>query len=45
MLFLSLYEPQAARLDKAAMYRRYHEMGDLIGRTVPPVQHSGDSDR
>ena len=41
MLFLSLYEPQAARLDKAAMYRRCHEMGDLIGRTVPPVQNSG----
>ena len=40
MLFLSLYEPQAARLDKATMYRRCHEMGDLIGRMGPPLQNS-----
>ena len=31
MLFLSLYEPQAGRLDNATLYRRCHEMGDLIG--------------
>ena len=41
MLFLSLYEPQTARLDKATMYRRCHEMGDLIGRMVPPLQDTG----
>ena len=41
MLFLSLYEPQAGKLDNATLYRRCHEMGDLIGRTVPPVQNSG----
>lgn len=29
MLFLSLYEPQAARPDNAILYRRCHEMGDL----------------
>ena len=29
MLFLSLYEPQAARPDNATLYRRCHEMGDL----------------
>ena len=29
MLFLSLYEAQAAKLDHAALYRRCHEMGDL----------------
>ena len=52
MLFLSLYEPQAGKLDNATLYRRCHEMGDLIrglgpdgpsshiGRMVAPVQHS-----
>lgn len=30
MLFLSLYEPQTGKLDKATLYRRCHEMGDLI---------------
>ena len=29
MLFLSLYEPQAAKLDNPTLYRRCHEMGDL----------------
>ena len=41
MLFLSLWEPSAARPDNATLYRRCHEMGDLIGRTVPPLQNSG----
>lgn len=52
MLFLSLYEPQAGKLDNATLYRRCHEMGDLIrglgpdgtgshiGRKVAPVRHS-----
>ena len=52
MLFLSLYEPQAGKLDNATLYRRCHEMGDLIrelgpdgtgrhtGRMVAPVQNS-----
>ncbi len=52
MLFLSLCEPQAGKLDNATLYRRCHEMGDLIrglgpdgtgshiGRMVAPVQHS-----
>ena len=30
MLFLSLYEPSAARPDNATLYKRCHEMGDLI---------------
>ena len=30
MLFLSLWEPQAARPDNATLYRRCHEMGDAI---------------
>ena len=29
MLFLSLYEPSAAKPDNATLYRRCHEMGDL----------------
>ena len=38
MLFLSLYEAQASKLDNATLYRRCHEMGDLaaaaLGRKV-----------
>ena len=30
MLFLSLYEPSAAKPDNATLYKRCHEMGDLI---------------
>ncbi len=30
MLFLSLYEPQAGRLDNATLHRRCHEMGDIV---------------
>lgn len=30
MLFLSLYAPQAAKLDKATLYQRCHEMGALL---------------
>ena len=30
MLFLSLWEPQAAKPDNATLYRRCHEMGDAI---------------
>ena len=30
MLFLSLWSPQAARLDNATLHRRCHEMGDAI---------------
>ncbi len=30
MLFLSLWEPQAARPDNATLYRRCHEMGDAV---------------
>ena len=30
MLFLSLWPPQSARLDNAALHRRCHEMGDAI---------------
>ena len=29
MLFLSLYEPSAKKPDRATLYRRCHEMGDL----------------
>ena len=36
MLFLSLYEPQAARLDNATLYRRCHEMGDLAVAALTP---------
>ena len=42
MLFLSLYEPQAARLDNATLYRRCHEMGDLI-RRLGPNSHGGQA--
>ena len=41
MLFLSLYEPQAGKLDNATLYRRCHEMGDLIGRMGAPLQDAG----
>lgn len=34
MLFLSLYEPQAARLDNATLHRRCHEMGGLAVAAV-----------
>ena len=34
MLFLSLYEPQAAKLDNPTLYRRCHEMGDLAVAAV-----------
>lgn len=34
MLFLSLYEPSAARLDNATLYRRCHEMGDVISGAI-----------
>ncbi len=37
MLFLSLYEAAAARPDNATLYRRCHEMGDLV---VAALQHS-----
>ena len=30
MLFLSLWEPQAAKPDNATLYRRCHEMGDVL---------------
>ena len=30
MLFLSLWPPQAGRLDNATIHGRCHEMGDLI---------------
>lgn len=30
MLFLSLYEPQAGRLDNATLHLRCHEMGDAV---------------
>ena len=30
MLFLSLWEPSAAKPDNATLYRRCHEMGDLL---------------
>ena len=30
MLFLSLWEPCAARPDNATLYRRCHEMGDIL---------------
>ena len=30
MLFLSLYAPSTAKLDRATLYRRCHEMGDII---------------
>ena len=44
MLFLSLYEPQAAKLDNATMYRRCHEMGDALGR-MGDAGRMGDSGR
>ena len=34
VLFLSLYEPQAAKLDNPPLYRRCHEMGDLAVAAV-----------
>lgn len=34
MLFLSLYEAQAAKPDSATLYRRCHEMGDLAVAAV-----------
>ena len=30
MLFLSLWEPCAARPDNATLYKRCHEMGDIL---------------
>ena len=30
MLFLSLWEPQAAKPDNATLYARCHEMGDVL---------------
>ncbi len=36
MLFLSLYEPTAAKLDNATLYRRCHEMGDLAVAALTP---------
>ena len=44
MLFLSLYAPQAAKLDNATMYRRCHEMGDALGR-MGDAGRMGDSGR
>ena len=35
MLFLSLYEPTAGRLDNATLYQRCHEMGDIITQALP----------
>lgn len=32
MLFLSLYEPNAAKPDNATLYRRCHEMGEAVER-------------
>ncbi len=34
MLFLSLYEAQASKLDNATLYRRCHEMGDLAAAAL-----------
>ena len=34
MLFLSLYEPQAAKPDNAILYKRCHEMGALAVATL-----------
>jgi hypothetical protein len=34
MLFLSLYEPSAGRLDNATLYQRCHEMGDIITQAL-----------
>ena len=34
MLFLSIYEAQATKLDNATLYRRCHEMGDLAVAAV-----------
>ena len=34
MIFLSLYEAQASKLDNATLYRRCHEMGDLAVAAV-----------
>ena len=34
MLFFSLYEAQAAKLDNATLSRRCHEMGDLAVAAV-----------
>ena len=34
MLFLSLYEAQASKLDNPTLYRRCHEMGDLAVEAV-----------
>lgn len=34
MLFLSLYEPTAAKTDDATLYRRCHEMGTLVQQAL-----------
>lgn len=34
MLFLSLYEPGTARPDNATLYRRCHEMGDIVAVAI-----------
>ena len=44
MLFLSLYEAQAAKLDNATLYRRCHEMGDLAVAAVG-AKRLGEKDR
>ena len=41
MLFLSLYEPSAAKPDNATLYRRCHEMGDLA--VAAPTPRAGEN--
>ncbi len=46
LLFLSLYEPSAAKPDNATLYRRCHEMGDLaVAALTPRVEAQPLGDR
>ncbi len=44
MLFLSLYEPSAAKPDNATLYKRCHEMGEAVERGLrsSPLQDKAD---
>ena len=45
MLFLSLYEASAAKPDNATLYRRCHEMGDLVVEVLASPGSAGLSSR
>ncbi|MBQ7190636.1 MAG: hypothetical protein IJR99_14605 [Kiritimatiellae bacterium] len=43
MLFLSLWEPAAGKPDRATLYRRCHEMGDLVASAIESTLSNDDS--